>query len=271
MSAPPTETNYESHPTADIEMGGAVGGQTQGNGQTPTPTGEPKIGKGFLKPIPETTPMERVAAACAFAAVITALFAMIIEGSLVVILAGILSAVVSPYAYYQQVQLTDIRTLQETEMKMKMEVDRLTAENKRLAHNIDEMSESVQGLKDIGDALDVINEQQGQSVAAFAEQVEEQRKILNGMQNNLSAKIIDNLLSLAFGADQNDDQMIDPKEADDLIRHIQNMSGVTVKEEKFRQAISGQTADTVIDIIDNLLKEDLPEEERMFVFTEAVQ
>lgn len=160
--------------------------------------------------------------------------------------------------------------MQETEKKIHAEVDRLSAENKRLAHNIDEMSESVQGLQDIGDALETINQQQGQSIDTFAQQVAEQRNILNSMQSNLSAKIIDNLLSLAFGADQNDDQMIDPQEADDLIRHIQNMSGVTVHEQKFRDAITGQTADKIIDIIENLLREDLPDEERMFVFAEEV-
>jgi len=253
----------------DIEMGTATEPLKDGSSGSDIP--DPKLGKGFLKPIPETTLMERIAAIAAGFAIVAALVAMIVEGGIVVILAGILSATVSPYAYYQQVQLTDIRALQETEKKIHAEVDRLGIENKRLAHNIDEMSESVEGLKGVGDALEVINEQQGQSVSAFQQQVEEQRKILASMQNNLCAKIIDNLLSLAFGADQNDDQIIDPQEADDLIRHIQNMSGVTVKEDKFREAISGQTADKVIDIIENLLKEDLPEEERMFMFSEEIQ
>mmetsp|Transcript_15708 Transcript_15708/g.43333 ORF Transcript_15708/g.43333 Transcript_15708/m.43333 type:complete len:262 (-) Transcript_15708:94-879(-) len=261
MSAAPPPTG-----APDIEMGGAASEPL-----TADLPPEPETGKGFLKPIPETTLMERVAAITAGAAIVTALAAMLVEGGIVVILAGVLSVVVSPYAYWQQVQLTDIRALQETEAKMHAEVDRLSMENKRLAHNIDEMSESVQGLKDIGDALEVINKQQGQSVDAFRQQVEEQRNILAGMQNNLTAKIIDNLLSLAFGADQNDDQIIDPKEADDLIRHITNMSGVQVREDRFRAAISGQPADNVIDIIDNLIKDDIPEEDRMFIITQAAQ
>lgn len=260
MSSAQAATN----PDEDVEMGISTYAGDEPGTTTPTPS---KVGQGFLKPIPETTPMERVAGIFACAAVVTALMAMIIEGSTVVIIAGILSAVVGPFAYYQQTELTDIKALKETEEKMRMEVDRLTSENKRLAHNIDEMSESVQGLKDISDALEVITAQQGQSVTTFAAQVEEQRKILDGMQTNLAAKIIDNLLSLAFGADQNDNQIIDPQEAENLIRHIQSLSGVSVKADKFRDAISGQTADKVIDIIENLLKENLPEEEKMFIFT----
>ena len=254
--------------TADIEMGdvGVVG-----TSDTSNLLPEPKVGKGFLKPVPERAAFERLALCRAIAAVFAAIIVTITEPSVVVIIAGLLSVILAPYAYHQQVQFMDILTLQETEEKMKMEVDRLTSENKRLAYNIDEMTDSVQRLKDIGDALDVITQQQGQSVEAFRAQVEEQRNLLGGMQDNLSAKIIDNLLSLAFGADQNDDNIIDPEEANGLIQRIQHMSGVSVKEDKFLAAISGQSADRVIDIIDNLIREDLPEEQRLFTFTEAVQ
>ena len=41
---------------------------------------DPEIGKGFLKPIPETTAIERVAGGAAVASVVTALAAMIVEG-----------------------------------------------------------------------------------------------------------------------------------------------------------------------------------------------
>lgn len=76
---------------------------------------EPECKAGLLKPIPETTAIERIAGGCAAAAVVTALAAIIVEQSAVVIVAGVLSMVVGPYAYFQQTRLTDIRTLQETE------------------------------------------------------------------------------------------------------------------------------------------------------------
>lgn len=101
---------------ADIETGGG-GGTTN-----PNLPPEPEIGKGLLKPIPETTPLERIAGGAAVISVVTALVAMIVEGGIVVIVGGILSAVVGPYAYWQQVQLTDIKALQETQAKIQMEV-----------------------------------------------------------------------------------------------------------------------------------------------------
>ena len=66
---------------------------------------EPEPNKGFLKPIPETTPIERVAGGAAVVSVATALAAMVVEGSAIVLIGGILSAVVGPYAYWQQVQI----------------------------------------------------------------------------------------------------------------------------------------------------------------------
>ena len=95
------ETGKVTAPEQDIEL-------------PPAPT----TGQGFLKPIPNTTPVERVAMGAAGVAVLTALLAMIIEGGVIVLFAGILSMLMGPYAYYQQVWLTDIKALQETQGRL---------------------------------------------------------------------------------------------------------------------------------------------------------
>ena len=76
----------------DIETGG--GGGTQPLEVELPP--DPEVGKGFLKPVPETTMIERVAMLAAGLSVATALAAMIVEGGAVVLIGGILSAVVGP-------------------------------------------------------------------------------------------------------------------------------------------------------------------------------
>ena len=145
-------------------------------------------------------------------------------------------------------------------------MDRLAAENNRLARNIDEMSDTVQGLQDVEDALEIITKTQGQTVSAFAEQVKENRKILERMQQNLKANVLQNLLSLVFGSDTNQDNIVNDHEADELVRRIGNMSGVVVHESKFREAIVGKEVSAVMDVIRNLLASDnLAEEDRIFV------
>lgn len=163
---------------------------------------EPEIGKGFLKPVPETTPRERLAGTVGVAAVVTAVIAMIVEnGSAVVIVAGILSIVVGPYGYYQQTRLTDIRTLQETKRVLQSEVDRFAESNQTLVSNIDALTTSVQRLEEIEQALHIIGSRQGVTVQSFAAQVSENQNLLKQMRGNLQANVLQNLLSVILRSD----------------------------------------------------------------------
>lgn len=147
--------------------------------------------------------------------------------------------------------------------------DRLKAENNRLAKNIDDMADTVQGLKDVEDALEVITKKQGQTVEVFAEQVEVNRGLLKKMQGNLKANVLQNLLTLVFGADANQDHIVNESEYVDLERRIDAMVGVSVKKDKFRAAVVDKEVHAVISIIENLLKDDVPEDERIFIIQSA--
>lgn len=138
--------------------------------------------RGMLKPIQETTAMERLFGVVAGIAVATSLAAIIIEQSAIVILAGLLSSAMGPYAYWQQTRLTDIKALKETHEAIQVEVNRLHAENERLAKSIGDLGATVQRLEDVEVALETINKTQGKSVSAFAEQVEKNKEILNSMK-----------------------------------------------------------------------------------------
>jgi hypothetical protein len=252
-----------SAPTA-TEMVPVKGGDVETGSGAPNLPPEPVVGQGFLKPIPETTPVERVAGGVAGVAVITAIVAMVIEQSAIVIVGGILSIIVGPYCYYQQTRLTDIRTLQETKDAVTAEVDRLAKENKRLVQSIDDMTGSVDRLQEIDQALAVLTETQGQTVDAFAKQVEDNKKILQQMRGNLKANILQNLLSVILRSDTDGDFVIGEPEIQDLIRRIQNISGVSIHEDRFRETIQGKSVNAVMEIVKNLLRNDVPEKERIF-------
>ena len=86
------------------------------------------------------------------------------------------------------------------------------------------------------------------------------------MQQNLKANVLQNLLSLVFGSDTNQDNIVNDNEADDLVRRIGRMSGVEVHEDKLREAIVGKEVSAVMDVIRNLLTSDsMAEEDRIFV------
>jgi len=91
----------------------------------------------------------------------------------VTIFAGALTAVIGPYVYYQQTKLTvtDITALKETYESIGREVDRLSAENRRLHYSMGDLKQSIENIEEMETALDVITSTQGHSVEAYAEHV----------------------------------------------------------------------------------------------------
>lgn len=228
---------------------------------------EPEL-KGPLKPIAETTPKERLAAIIAIAAVVTALIAIIIEQSAIVILAGILSSLMGPYAYYQQTRLTDIATLKETAARVKFEVDRLNEENDKLGENIDELEGTISDLQDTEEALEVISNTQGQSISALEKQVEANKEILKSMKAGRKTQILQMVLQIIERSDNDEDFQISEDEATKVISGLQSIAGLKLHEDRFRAAITGKELDCVMDVIQNLLREDIPEDEKIFELAE---
>lgn len=227
---------------------------------------EPELKGGFLKPVPETTTIERVAGGIGAMAVVTSLVAMIVEQSILVTFAGILSAILGPYLYYQETRLTDIATLRETKAAVQREVDRLIRANQRLVKNVDDMTNSVDRLQEIEQALAVLNDKSGLTVDEFSKQVRENKDLLQQMKGNLKSSVLQNLLSVVLRSDADRDLIIQEEEVSDLIRRISNISGVLVDEARFRAACQGETVHAVMEMIKNLLRSDVTEEERIFVF-----
>lgn len=214
--------------------------------------------------------MEILSGSIALVAVGTSVAACVLNPLTPVFVAGTLSSIIGPYAYYQQTKLTDIIALKETHEAVKKEVDRLQAENVRLNETVGELSDTIDKLEDVEQALDVITQTQGQSVAAFAEQVKENREILGQMQRNLKANVLQNLLQVVIRSDQDDNMHIEEDEVEDLIKRIKKINGVEIREDKLREIImsSGGALSSVMDVIKNLMSDDVPEGEEIFIVKE---
>lgn len=223
-----------------------------------------------LRKVKETTVTEKVAGGVAIGAVGTSVTAMIIEQNPLVYVAGGLSSGIAPYAVYQQTKLTDIANLKETHEALKQEVDYLEAENERLSKSVNELGDTVGRLEDVENALDLITNTQNQSVNAFAEQVKENKSILDQMQTNLRANVLQNLLSVIIRSDKDKDFQIDESEMDSLISRMRSINGVEVHEDRFRNAIqkSGGSLNAVIDVVKNLLSDDVDTDNEIFTIHE---
>uniref|UniRef100_A0A7S1CXE3 EF-hand domain-containing protein n=1 Tax=Cyclophora tenuis TaxID=216820 RepID=A0A7S1CXE3_CYCTE len=240
----------------DVEVGGDPGGPDAPGSKPP------------LRPVAETTFMERIAGFIAGAAVATALAAIVIERSAIVSIAGVLSMILGPYLYYQQTRLTDIAALKETHAAVEAEVNRLHQENERLGTSIDNLTNTVDKLEDVENALDTITQTQGKNVATFADQVEQNKKILAQMKQNLKGTVMQNLLSVIMASDADQDNIVDPEEIDTLLRRIKGIGGIEVHEDRFRQTFSGGNVSSLMSVVSNLLRTDVPEEEQIFVLVD---
>mmetsp|Transcript_12304 Transcript_12304/g.26734 ORF Transcript_12304/g.26734 Transcript_12304/m.26734 type:complete len:261 (+) Transcript_12304:79-861(+) len=220
-----------------------------------------------LRPIAGNTPMEMFAGVIAGTSVATAAAAMILNPANIVFAAGGLSCAIGPYAYWQQRRLTDVVALQETHKALAEQVERLGKENTRLHETVVDLSKTVDRLEDVEQALDVITQTQGQSIEAFEEQVQDNREILNKMQSNLKANVLQNLLQVVIRSDKDENMTIEEHEIGDLINRIKGINGVEVNEPRFRDAItsSGGSLQCVMDIIRNLMDDNVSEGDEIFI------
>mmetsp|Transcript_23771 Transcript_23771/g.57328 ORF Transcript_23771/g.57328 Transcript_23771/m.57328 type:complete len:262 (+) Transcript_23771:194-979(+) len=220
-----------------------------------------------LRPIGGNTPMEIFAGGIAATSVATAAAAMVLQPVNIVFAAGGLSCAIGPYAYWQQRRLTDVVALQETHKALSEQVDRLGRENKRLHETVMDLGETVDRLEDVEQALDVLTQTQGQSIEAFEEQVADNREILNKMQSNLKANVLQNLLQVVIRSDKDENMTIEEHEIGDLVNRIKGINGVEVNEPRFRNAItsSGGSLQCVMDIIRNLMDDNVAEGEEIFI------
>ena len=225
---------------------------------------EPEL-KGPLKPIPETTPRERLAAGLGMVAIILALVAMITQGGILVILAGLTTFIMGPYAYWQQAQLTDIATLKETTAKVEQEVNRFKTEVGRLEKNNEELGTAIDGLQDVEEALAVITAVEGESIVEFETQVQQAREILEQRKKNSKGSLINMMLDTIYRGDENVDNIISEDEVSKVAEGFKMLGGYKVHEDRLHNLIAGKSIDHVMDLIQNLLQtDDLPEEERVF-------
>ena len=237
-------------------------GRHGGGGAAAAASRSPK-GKKKLKKIWHNTPMEILHGSLAILSVGTSFTGIILTWSDpgirgITMFAGILTSVIAPYVYYQQTKLTDINAMKDIYNAMKREVGRLSEENRRLHNRTKDMEQTIDNLADMETALDVITGTQGHSVEAYAEQVEENEEILDQMEKNLKANVLQNLLQVLIRHDRDNDMRIEESEIDNLIRRIKMINGVDVVEEEFRELAmkAGGSLASIMDIIQKSMEGD---------------
>jgi len=265
-SEPLVDYNNAAFIEDDQEVGGA--GSVVSSG---TRNLSPKLEKRerpFIKPVSQMTLMEQVTAIVAGFSILLSLVAMIIEGSIYVVISGLLSITMGTYAYYQQTQLTNLAILKEKTNSIEKEVGRLEGENTKLSYSVDELEGRVEDLLDVEDALEIIASSDGRSVDALEKDAVDNLEIAGQMQQSIQASVIETLISLIYsrqGSNDTDiDKVISEEDTTALIRKLEDIVGLSIYEDRLRDTVVGNSIESIIDTAQNLLDEDIPVKNRIF-------
>lgn len=241
-----------------------------GNGNEGTTSAMKSSGRKELAMVAEQTLLEKFTALVSFAAFASSIASMIMVGGTIVKTASVLIILLSPYSYFQQTRITDIRALKETYLTLKQEVNQLAVENDNLKEQVGRLDKSVGKLEDIENVMSAITETEGQSVDSLRATVEENVQNVERMEKNIRANVLQNILSVVFSCDGNGDYNLSDKETTMLIRSLRDVNGVNVNEKKFRKIVQDKngSVEGVVEILRNLLDEDSNDNNAVFSFEE---
>lgn len=240
------------------------------NGNEGTTSAMKSSGRKELAMVAEQTLLEKFTALVSFAAFASSIASMIMVGGTIVKTASVLIILLSPYSYFQQTRITDIRALKETYLTLKQEVNQLAVENDNLKEQVGRLDKSVGKLEDIENVMSAITETEGQSVDSLRATVEENVQNVERMEKNIRANVLQNILSVVFSCDGNGDYNLSDKETTMLIKSLRDVNGVNVNEKKFRKIVQDKngSVEGVVEILRNLLDEDSNDNNAVFSFEE---
>lgn len=227
-----------------------------------------------LSMIAEQTILEKLVALFSFVVLASAIASLVMVGGYIVKAASIIMLLLSPYSYYQQTRITDIRALKETYGVLKGEVDQLSESNQVLRSKVGDLNSAVDKLQDMENVLGAISETKGQSVESLLETVQENESIVQQMEQNVRAIVLQNILSVVFSSDANGDKKLSNEETNALIESLKEINGLHVNQREFRRIVKENEGSIhgISLIIGQLLEEESSsstassDENRLFVF-----
>jgi len=224
-----------------------------------------------LEEVPDSTPREMIVSAWgAITSIVnSASFMLSIMNPMMnipTLIGSAGSAAMGPIAHKNEQEVTDVASMGQVSRRMRLEMDRLAAENKRLKYEVERLESTVGSMEDIENALDEITKQQGASIEALQEQVDYQRGILEEMREDARSGMLQNLLTVIIASDEDGDFTIDPDEIDVLVENIRG-AGFKVNHANFAKVVEEKNGSiqAVLEICKSVMDggDDTPEEHRI--------
>ena len=222
--------------------------------------------RSFGRPVAHMTFNETATSIVAAFTVILAIFAMFIEGTTTVVVAGCFAIAMGLGSHFQQTQLSKVAEFREKTENLEGEMERIKGENQRLVYYAEELEGRLEDLLDVEDALAIIT--QGNSIDALQQEADANLEQVCNLQQSVKTNVIEALVSFFHvrqaSPDMDMDMPITEDETKNLIQKLNSIAGLTVNEYQLRSTIKGNKLDAIIDTLFNLLNDNLIVSKRIF-------
>ncbi|KAL7573364.1 hypothetical protein ACA910_011724 [Epithemia clementina (nom. ined.)] len=187
----------------------------------------------------------------------------------VVWISSVLGLIVSPLAAMQQHKLTQVEALSQTNERLEAEVAQLAEQNSRLAANLQQAEESVYNLQAMQETLETLQVVQGQSIEELEDQLQESRDILATMHTNLKGQLLQNLITVLLGADQDGNMILSDDDIEDIVQRLEGLHNVNINDVALRQVIidNGRSVEAVMEVAKAALLSDSSGNDDQSLFT----
>ena len=225
-----------------------------------------KHDRALTRPPPQMSFNEQATAIVAGFTIVFSIATMAIEGTVYAVFAGLLSVVMGLYSHYQQTQVMKVTIFRQKGEMLQRHIDQLKDENMRLKYYAEELDGRVEDLVDVEDALKIIAE--AESIDALQNDADANLEAVCKLRQSVKTSVIETLVSFFYSRqDESETDSETPRteeETTKMIQKLHNVVGLSVDEKLLREALVGNSVESIIDTLFNLLNEDLPVMSRIF-------
>ena len=115
------------------------------------------------------------------------------------------------------------------------------------------------------ETLSTLQSVQGQSVDELERQLQESKDILARIKTNQKGALLQNLVNVLLGADQDGNMMLSDEDIDNLITRLEKLHNINIDDEKVRKVIvdNGRSIEAVMKLARSALEDG---EDKVFSF-----
>jgi hypothetical protein len=119
--------------------------------------------------------------------------------------------------------------------------------------------------------LETVRAVEGQSLDELQKQLDTSKEILDHMQDNLMADILQSLITVVLACDKDGDSILSDEEINSLIEKMEGVQGIDLKQDLLRAKLveQGRSLNAILNVCKNVLDDDVPADQNIVSFMET--